>query len=53
MKERTLSQQTYEVESNLNWNEILDDNTINLDEVIVSKLENDILNMAIAWRKGI
>ena len=52
-KGKSTFQQTREVETSPDLNEIPSNNTINSDEVIAFELENDILNTTIAWRKGI
>ncbi|RVW61484.1 Retrovirus-related Pol polyprotein from transposon RE2 [Vitis vinifera] len=51
MEERALSQQTYEAEPGPNPSKLPGNNAP--DGTIDSELENDILNMPIAWRKGV
>ncbi|RVW82418.1 Retrovirus-related Pol polyprotein from transposon TNT 1-94 [Vitis vinifera] len=50
-KEEALSQQTHEAESGPNPSKLPCNNA--LDGTVDSELENDILNMPIAWRKGV
>ena len=53
MEEGALSQQTHEAEPGSNPSKILGSNAPNSDGTVDSELENDILNMPIAWRKGV
>ena len=53
MEEEELSQQTHEVEPGSNPSKILGSNASDSDGTVDSELENDILNMPIAWRKGV
>ncbi|WJZ96545.1 hypothetical protein VitviT2T_015220 [Vitis vinifera] len=50
-EERALSQQTHEAEPGLNPSKLPGNNAP--DGTVDSELENDILNMPIAWRKGV
>ncbi|RVX15883.1 Retrovirus-related Pol polyprotein from transposon TNT 1-94 [Vitis vinifera] len=50
-EERTLSQQTHEAEPGPNPSKLPGNNAP--DGTVDSELENDILNMPIAWRKGV
>ncbi|RVW20625.1 Retrovirus-related Pol polyprotein from transposon TNT 1-94 [Vitis vinifera] len=50
-EERALSQQTHEAEPGPNPSKLPGNNAP--DGTVDSKLENDILNMPIAWRKGV
>ncbi|RVW78478.1 Retrovirus-related Pol polyprotein from transposon TNT 1-94 [Vitis vinifera] len=50
-KERALSQQTHEAEPGPNPSKLPGNNAP--DGTVDSELENDILNMPIAWRKGV
>ncbi|RVW38442.1 Retrovirus-related Pol polyprotein from transposon TNT 1-94 [Vitis vinifera] len=50
-EERALSQQTHEAEPGPNPSKLPGNNTP--DGTVDSELENDILNMPIAWRKGV
>ncbi|RVX01052.1 Retrovirus-related Pol polyprotein from transposon TNT 1-94 [Vitis vinifera] len=50
-EERALSQQTYEAEPGPNPSKLPGNNAP--DGTVDSELENDILNMPIAWRKGV
>ncbi|RVX01148.1 Retrovirus-related Pol polyprotein from transposon TNT 1-94 [Vitis vinifera] len=50
-EERALSQQTHEAEPGPNPSKLPSNNAP--DGTVDSKLENDILNMPIAWRKGV
>ncbi|RVW56491.1 Retrovirus-related Pol polyprotein from transposon TNT 1-94 [Vitis vinifera] len=50
-EERALSQQTHEAEPGPNPSKLPGNNA--LDGTVDSELENDILNMPIAWRKGV
>ena len=50
-EERALSQQTHEVEPGPNPSKLPGNNAP--DGTVDSELENDILNMPIAWRKGV
>ena len=52
MEEGALSQQTHEAEPGSNPSKIPGSNAPNSDGTVDSELENDILNMPIAWRKG-
>ncbi|RVW63053.1 Retrovirus-related Pol polyprotein from transposon TNT 1-94 [Vitis vinifera] len=51
MEERALSQQTHEAEPGPNPSKLPGNNAP--DVTVDSELENDILNMPIAWRKGV
>ena len=53
MEEGALSQQTHEAEPGSNPSKIPGSNAPNSDSTVDSELENDILNMPIAWRKGV
>ena len=53
MEEGALSQQTHEAEPGSNPSKIPGSNAPNSDGTVDSELENDILNMPIAWRKGV
>ena len=53
IEEEELSQQTHVVEPGSNPSKILGSNTSDSDGTVDSELENDILNMPIAWRKGV
>ena len=53
MEEGALSQQTHKAEPGSNPSKIPGSNAPNSDGTVDSELENDILNMPIAWRKGV
>ena len=53
MEEGALSQQTHEAEPGSNPSKIPGSNAPNSDGTVDSELENDTLNMPIAWRKGV
>ena len=53
MEEGALSQQTHEAEPGSNPRKIPGSNAPNSDGNVDSELENDTLNMPIAWRKGV
>ena len=52
-EEGALSQQTHEAEPGSNPRKIPGSNAPDSDGIVDSELENDILNMPIAWRKGV
>nr|CAD1831090.1 unnamed protein product [Ananas comosus var. bracteatus] len=53
MEKGALPQQIHEVEPSPNSSENTGNNISNSDDTIDFELENDILNMPIAWRKGV